>query len=153
MTIESRVGKLERRSRRVVTMAGVMVGLVALMAFIAGGMVSAQPESEVADELRTRQLVIVDEHGRARVGLAVYDGTELPGAKGGTRLNDPGADSGPALLLFDAAGEHHIILPLDRLVATVESADDPLGGLRTSVEAHGAWLEALAATRHGDFSS
>ena len=103
MTMEERVGRLERRNRQLVMMLVTMVGVGVLVAIVASRAASAQ---EPLDEVWARRFVVVNDRGQPRAFLSDRSGgLAMSDAAGRVRIALTVEGDSPGLTLCDAAGQ------------------------------------------------
>jgi hypothetical protein len=135
-TLMDRVDKLERQNRslrRFVVALSVLAACVPLMGQV--------PSPSVADEIRARRVVIVDDKGRVRADLAVLgDGSavalDFRDEAGQIRAELVHSKEGPALILGDGSGQ---------VRAALEAGDDRVG--LTLKDSNGKRRLGLAAVK------
>ncbi len=120
MTLEERIERLESELKHTKRQKRLTWGVLVIASVLVVVMVSPQgniaAQSNVSNEIRTRQIVIVDENGKPRSILAMGKngpGLALRGENGEIRSSLNTDKEGSRLSIYDEKGEPRIVLVMD----------------------------------------
>jgi len=133
MTIEERLESLEREAKRnhkIVRWLAVLV-ILCIVGWLVASMFVPQSVGvarDVADEIRTRKLVIVDDMGKERIRASISDengvGISIHDEQGGTRVAiGITVDEQPALVMGNKEGRALIVLSTNELGPELKMLD------------------------------